>query len=49
MGLSMREEFTGLDFNSIRLEKRFIRTMETLSEQPDKSIWLCSKNRAEAS
>ena len=48
MGLSISKEFTGLDFNSSRLEKRFIRTMETLSDQPDKSIWLCSENRAEA-
>jgi hypothetical protein len=43
------EEFAGLDRNSSRLEKRFIRTMETLSKQPDKSIWFCSENRAEAS
>ena len=45
---SMEEEFAGLDCNSSRLEKRFIRTMETLSKQPDKSIWSCSENRAEA-
>ena len=45
---SMEAEFTGLDFNSSRLEKRFVRTMETLSGHPDKSIWLCSENRAEA-
>jgi hypothetical protein len=45
---NMEEEFAGLDFNSSRLEKRFIRTMETLSKQPDKSIWFCSENRAEA-
>jgi hypothetical protein len=45
---SMKEEFAGLDCNSSRLEKRFIRTMETLSKQPDKSIWFCSENRAEA-
>jgi hypothetical protein len=45
---SMEEEFSGLNCNSSRLEKRFIRTMETLSEQPDKSIWSCSENRAEA-
>jgi len=44
----MEDEFKGLDFNSNRLEKRFIRTMETLSKQPDKSIWFCSENRAEA-
>jgi len=45
---NMKEEFAGLDCNSSRLEKRFIRTMETLSNQPDKSIWFCSENRAEA-
>ena len=48
MGLSMQEEFAELDFNSIRLEKRFIKTMETLAGQPDKSIWFSSENRAEA-
>ena len=45
---NMEEEFAGLDFNSSRLEERFIKTMETLSQQPDKSIWSCSENRAEA-
>jgi len=45
---NMEEEFAGLDCNSSRLEKRFVRTMETLSKQPDKSIWFCSENRAEA-
>ena len=45
---NMEDEFAGLDCNSSRLEKRFIRTMETLSKQPDKSIWACSENRAEA-
>jgi hypothetical protein len=48
MELSMQEEFAGLDFNSVRLEKRFIKTMETLAGQPDKSIWFSSENRAEA-
>jgi len=47
-GFNMKDEFATLDFNSGRLEKRFVRTMETLAEQPDKSIWLCSENRAEA-
>ena len=46
---NMNEEFAGLDFNSSRLEKRFIKTMETLGGQPEKSIWSCSENRAEAS
>ena len=45
---NMEEEFAGLECNSSRLEKRFVRTMETLSKQPDKSIWFCSENRAEA-
>ena len=45
---NMEEEFAGLDCNSSRLEKRFIKTMETLSKQPNKSIWSCSENRAEA-
>jgi hypothetical protein len=49
VGFKMGEEFADLDFNSSRLEQRFIRTMETLSKQPDKSIWFCSENRAEAS
>ena len=44
----MGEEFAGLDFHSIRLENRFIRTMETLVKQPDKSIWYNRENRAEA-
>jgi hypothetical protein len=42
------EEFAGLDFHSIRLEERFVRTMETLIRQPDASIWEASENRAEA-
>jgi hypothetical protein len=48
MGLSMQEEFATLDLNSSRLEKRFVRTMETLAGQPDKSIWFSGENRAEA-
>ena len=36
---SMEEEFAGLDFNSSRLEERFVRTMETLSKEPDKFIF----------
>ena len=47
-GLHMREEFSSLDFNSKRLEQRFVRTMATLAGQPSKSIWLSSENRAEA-
>ena len=48
IGLHMREEFASLDFNSKRLERRFMKTMETLAGQPDKSIWFSSENRAEA-
>jgi hypothetical protein len=44
----MEKEFAGLDFHSLRLEQRFIRTMETLIRQPDASIWEASENRAEA-
>jgi hypothetical protein len=44
----MEEEFAGIEFHSIRLEKRFIRAMETLMQQPDASIWEASENRAEA-
>ncbi|MDR2730310.1 MAG: hypothetical protein LBB81_05365 [Treponema sp.] len=39
VGLKMAEEFADLDLNPSRLEQRFIRAMETLSGQPDKSIW----------
>jgi hypothetical protein len=36
---NMAEEFADVDFNEARLEKRFVRTMETLSRQPGGSIW----------
>jgi hypothetical protein len=42
------EEFAGLDFHSVRLEDRFVRTMETLFKQPDKSIREAGENRAGA-
>jgi hypothetical protein len=42
----MGKEFVGLDFHSLRLEERFIRTIETLCKQPDKSIREASKDRA---
>jgi hypothetical protein len=44
---NMAEEFVDVDFNEVRLEKRFVRTMETLSRQPGKLIWASSENRAE--
>jgi hypothetical protein len=45
---NMAKEFAGVDFNEARLEKRLVRTMVTLSKQPDKSIWASSGNRAGA-
>ena len=41
-------EFAGINFGSKRLEERFVKTMENLSKEPDKSIWLASGNRSEA-
>jgi hypothetical protein len=43
----MAEEFADVDFNEERLEKRFRQTMETLSKDPQKSIYGSSRNRAE--
>ncbi|MDR2078729.1 MAG: hypothetical protein LBP74_03275 [Treponema sp.] len=45
---NIAEEFADVDFNEERLEKRFRRTMETLSKDPQKSIYGSSANRAEA-
>jgi hypothetical protein len=45
----MEKEFTGLDFHSVRLEDRFIQTMETLSKQPGVSIWEAGEDRTEVS
>ena len=45
---NMEEEFADLDFHSVRLENRFVRTMETLYKQPGVSILEASKNKAEA-
>jgi hypothetical protein len=44
----MEEEFAGLDFHSLRLEERFVRTMETLIRQSGASIWEASEDRAKA-
>jgi hypothetical protein len=44
----MAEESGNLDFHSIRLEDRFVRTMETLIQQPDKSTRKAGENRAGA-
>jgi hypothetical protein len=46
---NLAEEFAGMDFNEERLEKRFRKTMETLSKDPRKTIYGGSANRAEAS
>jgi hypothetical protein len=45
---TIAEEFADVDFNEKRLEKRFRQTMETLSKDPQKSIYGSSANRAEA-
>lgn len=42
------DEFKTLDFKSKRLEKRFMKAMSDISEQPDKSIWLASGSRSNA-
>jgi hypothetical protein len=44
----MAEEFAGVDFNEERLEKRLIKTMETLARNPQRSIYGSCANRAEA-
>jgi Uma2 family endonuclease len=41
---NMAEEFANVDFNEARLEKRFVRTMETLSRQPDISV-ICDESK----
>ena len=45
---NLQEEFKNLDFKSKKLEDRFKKSIEILSEQPDKSIWLASGSRSEA-
>lgn len=42
------EEFKTLNLKSKRLEKRFMKSMSDLSEQPEKSIWLASGSRTNA-
>ena len=41
-------EFETLNFNSSRLEKRFMKTMSDLSEDPEKSLWLAAGSRINA-
>jgi hypothetical protein len=45
---NMAEEFADADFNGARLEKRLVRTTETLSGQPGNPIRASSGNRAGA-
>ncbi|MDR2054234.1 MAG: transposase, partial [Treponema sp.] len=45
---TLAAEFADVDFNEERLEKRFRKTMETWSKDPQKSIYGSSANRAEA-
>ena len=45
---NMAEEFSGVDFNEERLEKRFRKTMETLAKDPQKSIFSSCATRAES-
>ena len=44
----VEKEFKTLWLKNKRLERRFLRTMSDLSEQPGKSIWLASGSRANA-
>jgi hypothetical protein len=44
----IEDDFRDIDFRSIRLENRFRKTMETMFANPDKSIFISSKNRSEA-
>jgi len=46
--LWIRKEFETLRLNNQRLERRFMKTMSDLSEQPNKSIWLASGSRGNA-
>jgi hypothetical protein len=44
----VEKEFQSVDFGSKRLEKRFLRVMSDLSQEPEKSIWLATGNRSNA-
>ena len=41
-------EFQTINFKNKRLEKRFLKTMTNLSEEPNKSIWLATGSRTNA-
>jgi hypothetical protein len=44
----IEDDFRDINFHSTRLEERFRNTMVTLFANPDKSIFISSKNRSEA-
>jgi len=44
----VEKEFQTIDFGSKRLEKRFLRVMSDLAEEPEKSIWLATGSRTNA-
>jgi len=44
----IKEEFKTLDFGSKKLEERFVKTMNDISETRDKSIFLASGSRSQA-
>jgi len=44
----VEKEFQSVDFGSKRLEKRFLRVMSDLSQEPEKSIWLATGSRSNA-
>jgi hypothetical protein len=48
LNFTQAAEFADVDFNEERLEKRLRKMMETLSKDPQKSIYGSSANRAEA-
>ncbi|MCL1976879.1 MAG: hypothetical protein FWG55_02045 [Candidatus Bathyarchaeota archaeon] len=44
----VEKEFETVDFGSKRLEKRFLRVMSDLAQEPEKSIWLATGSRSNA-
>jgi hypothetical protein len=44
----VEKEFQTIDFGSKRLEKRFLRVMNDLSQEPEQSLWLASGSRINA-
>ena len=41
----IQKEFQTINFRSKHLEKRFLKVMNNLSEEPEKTIWPSSRNR----